>query len=112
MGLTPDMTADRREQFLEDVGKIRLLTAQEEVDLAKRIERGDLGAKQKLVESHLRLVVSIAQNYRDQGPPFLDLIQEGTLGLVRAAERFDYREGLKFSTYAAPCIRHAITRAQ
>src|SRR6478672_955958 len=78
---------------LKDIGKVRLLTAAEEVDLAKKIERGDLDAKQKMVESNLRLVVSIAKNYRNQGLPFLDLIQEGTLGLVRAAEKFDYRKG-------------------
>src|SRR5579875_2713883 len=85
-----------------------LVIAQEEVDLAKRIERGDLDAKQKMVESNLRLVVSIAKNYRNQGLPFLDLIQEGTLGLVRAAEKFDYRKGFKFSTYATWWIRQAI----
>jgi len=96
---------------LKDIGKVRLLTAQEEVDLAKRIERGDLDAKQKMVESNLRLVVSIAKNYRNQGLPFLDLIQEGTLGLVRAAEKFDYRKGFKFSTYATWWIRQAIARA-
>ena len=91
--LKPDMTTDSLQLFLKDIGKVRLLTAQEEVDLAKRIERGDLDAKQKMVESNLRLVVSIAKNYRNQGLPFLDLIQEGTLGLVRAAEKFDYRKG-------------------
>src|SRR3712207_3154415 len=109
--LKPDMTTDSLQLFLKDIGKVRLLTAQEEVDLAKRIERGDLDAKQKMVESNLRLVVSIAKNYRNQGLPFLDLIQEGTLGLVRAAEKFDYREGFKFSTYATWWIRQAIARA-
>src|SRR6266540_2463188 len=93
LDLKPDMTTDSLQLFLKDIGKVRLLTAQEEVDLAKRIERGDLDAKQKMVESNLRLVVSIAKNYRNQGLPFLDLIQEGTLGLVRAAEKFDYRKG-------------------
>src|ERR687886_751013 len=106
--LKPDMTTDSLQLFLKDIGKVRLLTAQEEVDLAKRIERGDLDAKQKMVESNLRLVVSIAKNYRNQGLPFLDLIQEGTLGLVRAAEKFDYRKGFKFSTYATWWIRQAI----
>jgi hypothetical protein len=99
LDLKPDVTTDSLQLFLKDIGKVRLLTAQEEVDLAKRIERGDLDAKQKVVESNLRLVVSIAKNYRNQGLPFLDLIQEGTLGLVRAAEKFDYRKGFKFSTY-------------
>ena len=105
------MTTDSLQLFLKDVGKVRLLTAQGEVELAKRIERGDLEAKQKMVESNLRLVVSIAKIYRNQGLPFLDLIQEGTLGLVRAAEKFDYRRGFKFSTYATWWIRQAIARA-
>src|SRR3984957_15259278 len=104
LDLKPDMTTDSLQLFLKDIGKVRLLTAQEEVDLAKRIERGDLDAKQKMVES-------IAKNYRNQGLPFLDLIQEGTLGLVRAAEKFDYRKGFKFSTYATWWIRQAIARA-
>src|SRR3979409_2155513 len=108
LDLKPDMTTDSLQLFLKDIGKVRLLTAQEEVDLAKRIERGDLDAKQKMVESNLRLVVSIAKNYRNQGLPFLDLIQEGTLGLVRAAEKFDYRKGFKFSTYATWWIRQAL----
>ena len=105
------MTTDSLQLFLKDIGKVRLLTAPEEVELAKRIERGDLDAKQKMVESNLRLVVSIAKNYRNQGLPFLDLIQEGTLGLVRAAEKFDYRRGFKFSTYATWWIRQAVARA-
>ena len=111
LDLKPDMTTDSLQLFLKDIGKVRLLTAAEEVDLAKKIERGDLEAKQKMVESNLRLVVSIAKNYRNQGLPFLDLIQEGTLGLVRAAEKFDYRKGFKFSTYATWWIRQAIARA-
>ena len=111
LDLKPDMTTDSLQLFMKDIGKVRLLTAQQEVELAKRIERGDLGAKQKMVESNLRLVVSIAKNYRNQGLPFLDLIQEGTLGLVRAAEKFDYRKGFKFSTYATWWIRQAVSRA-
>jgi RNA polymerase primary sigma factor len=111
LDLEPEMTTDALQLFLKDIGKVHLLTAQEEVDLAKRIERGDLDAKQRMVESNLRLVVSIAKSYRNQGLPFLDLIQEGTLGLVRAAEKFDYRKGFKFSTYATWWIRQAITRA-
>src|SRR5512132_2490094 len=111
LDLKPDMTTDSLQLFFKDVGKVRLLTAQEEVELAKRIERGDLDAKQKMVESNLRLVISIAKNYRNQGLPFLDLIQEGTLGLVRAAEKFDYRRGFKFSTYATWWIRQAVARA-
>ena len=111
LDLKPDMTTDSLQLFLKDIGKVRLLTAPQEVDLAKRIERGDLDAKQKMVESNLRLVVSIAKNYRNQGLPFLDLIQEGTIGLVRAAEKFDYRKGFKFSTYATWWIRQAVARA-
>src|SRR6266480_3460387 len=86
LDLKPDATTDSLQLFLRDIGKVRLLTAQQEVDLAILIERGDFDAKQKMVESNLRLVVSIAKNYRNQGLPFLDLIQEGTIGLVRAAE--------------------------
>ncbi len=106
-----DITTDSLQLFLRDLGKVRLLTAQEEVDLAKRIERGDVRAKQQMVEANLRLVVSIAKNYRNQGLPFLDLIQEGAVGVVRAAEKFDYRKGFKFSTYATWWIRQAIVRA-
>jgi RNA polymerase primary sigma factor len=111
LDLEPDGTTDGLQLFLRGIGKVRLLTAQEEVDLAKRIERGSFEAKQKMVESNLRLVVSIAKNYRNQGLPFLDLIQEGTVGLVRATEKFDYRRGFKFSTYATWWIRQAITRS-
>jgi RNA polymerase primary sigma factor len=111
LDLKPDMTTDSLQLFLRDIGKARLLTAQEEVDLARRIERGDMDAKRKMVESNLRLVVSIAKNYRNHGLPFLDLIQEGTIGLVRAAEKFDYRRGYKFSTYATWWIRQAVARA-
>ena len=111
LDLKPDITTDSLQLFLKDIGRVRLLTAQEEVELAKRIERGDMNAKRKMVESNLRLVVSIAKNYRNQGLPFLDLIQEGTIGLVRAAEKFDYRRGFKFSTYATWWIRQAVARA-
>ena len=104
-------TTDGLQLFLKGIGKVRLLTAQEEVELAKRIERGSFEAKQKMVESNLRLVVSIAKHYRNQGLPFLDLIQEGTIGLVRAAEKFDHRRGFKFSTYATWWIRQAIARS-
>jgi hypothetical protein len=111
LDLNADGSTDSLTLFLRDIGKPRLLTAREEVDLAKRIERGDLDAKQRMVESNLRLVVSIAKAYRNQGLPFLDLIQEGTLGLMRAAEKFDYRKGFKFSTYATWWVRQAIGRA-
>jgi RNA polymerase primary sigma factor len=108
----PDLefSADSLQLFLKDVGKVDLLTAAQEVELAKRIERGDHRAKQEMVEANLRLVVSIAKRYRNQGLPFLDLIQEGTIGLVRAAEKFDWRKGYKFSTYATWWIRQAVQR--
>jgi RNA polymerase primary sigma factor len=111
LDLKPEVTTDALQLFFKDIGRVRLLTAQEEVGLAKRIERGSLDAKQKMVESNVRLVVSIAKHYRNQGLPFLDLIQEGTIGLVRAAEKFDYRRGFKFSTYATWWIRQSVTRA-
>jgi RNA polymerase primary sigma factor len=104
-------TTDSLTLFMNEIGRHRLLTAAEEVELAKRIERGDLDAKQKMVESNLRLVVSIAKNYRNQGLPFLDLIQEGIIGLNRAVEKFDWRRGFKFSTYATWWIRQACQRA-
>ncbi|MGZ4389497.1 MAG: sigma-70 factor domain-containing protein, partial [Gaiellaceae bacterium] len=91
-----EISTDSLQLFLRDVGKVDLLTAAQEVELAKRIERGDHLAKQEMIEANLRLVVSIAKRYRNQGLPFLDLIQEGTIGLVRAAEKFDYRKGFKF----------------
>jgi RNA polymerase primary sigma factor len=106
-----EVSTDSLQLFLKDIGKVPLLTAAQEVELSKRIERGDHRAKQKMVEANLRLVVSIAKNYRNQGLPFLDLIQEGTIGLVRAAEKFDYRKGFKFSTYATWWIRQAVARA-
>jgi RNA polymerase primary sigma factor len=106
-----EISTDALQLFLKDVGKVDLLTAAQEVELAKRIERGDHRAKQEMVEANLRLVVSIAKRYRNQGLPFLDLIQEGTIGLVRAAEKFDYRKGFKFSTYATWWIRQAVARA-
>ncbi|HZC31615.1 MAG TPA: sigma-70 family RNA polymerase sigma factor [Gaiellaceae bacterium] len=106
-----EISTDSLQLFLKDIGKVDLLTGAQEVELAKRIERGDHGAKQEMVEANLRLVVSIAKRYRNQGLPFLDLIQEGTIGLVRAAEKFDYRKGFKFSTYATWWIRQAVARA-
>ena len=106
-----EVSTDTLQLFLKDIGKVPLLTAAQEVELAKRIERGDHTAKQAMVEANLRLVVSIAKRYRNQGLPFLDLIQEGTIGLVRAAEKFDHRKGFKFSTYATWWIRQAVARA-
>jgi RNA polymerase primary sigma factor len=106
-----ETTTDALQLFLRDAGRHPLLTAAQEVELAKRIERGDEQAKQTMIQSNLRLVVSIAKNYRNQGLPFLDLIQEGTLGLIRAVEKFDWRRGYKFSTYATWWIRQAVARA-
>jgi RNA polymerase primary sigma factor len=103
--------ADPVRQYFQDMGKVPLLTGAEEVSLAKRIERHDAAAKQKLIESNLRLVVSIAKRHAGRGLPLLDLIQEGNLGLMRAVEKFDYRRGFKFSTYATWWIRQSITRA-
>ena len=108
---TREVSTDTLQLFLKDIGKVPLLTAAQEVELAKRIEKGDQRAKQHMIEANLRLVVSIAKNYRNQGLPFLDLIQEGTIGLVRASEKFDYRKGYKFSTYATWWIRQAVARA-
>jgi RNA polymerase primary sigma factor len=107
----PDPTLDSLQQFLDGIAKTPLLTAEEEIELAKRIERGDLEAKDHMTRANLRLVVSIAKRYRNQGLPFLDLIQEGSIGLVRAVEKFDHRKGFKFSTYATWWIRQAISRA-
>ena len=106
-----ESTTDALQLFLREAGRHTLLTAAQEVALAKRIERGDLDAKQVMIQSNLRLVISIAKNYRNQGLPFLDLIQEGTLGLIRAVEKFDWRRGFKFSTYATWWIRQAVARA-
>ena len=106
-----DATSDSLQLFLRDIAQRPLLTAAEEVALAKRIERGDQEAKQRMIESNLRLVVSNAKRYRGLGLPFLDLIQEGILGLIRAVEKFDWRRGFKFSTYATWWIRQAMQRA-
>ena len=104
-------TQDPVKMYLKDIGKVPLLSAEEEIELAKRMEAGDEMAKKKLAESNLRLVVSIAKRYVGRGMLFLDLIQEGNLGLLKAVEKFDYRKGYKFSTYATWWIRQAITRA-
>ncbi len=106
-----ESSPDSLHLFLKDIGKVDLLTPPQEVALAKRIERGDHRAKQELVEANLRLVVSIAKKYRNRGLPFLDLIQEGAIGLARAAEKFDHRKGFKFSTYATWWIRQGVSRA-
>src|SRR5256714_3841160 len=109
--LSYETTTDALQLFLREAGRHALLTAPQEVELAKAIERGDQEAKQRMIQSNLRLVVSIAKNYRNQGLPFLDLIQEGTLGLIRAVGEFDWRRGFKFSTHATWWIRQAVARA-
>ena len=111
LDLTVEPSLDSLRLYLREIGKVPLLTADQEVSLAKRIERGDMGAKTQMTEANLRLVVSIAKGYLGRGLSFLDLIQEGSLGLIRAVEKFDYRKGYKFSTYATWWIRQAVTRA-
>ncbi len=106
-----EISNDSVRMYLNEIGRVNLLTADDEVSLAKRIEKGDLSAKQALAEANLRLVVSIAKRYIGRGLPFLDLMQEGNFGLLRAVEKFDYTKGFKFSTYATWWIRQAITRA-
>ena len=108
---TATVLTDSLQLFLQDVGKHKLLTAAEEVALAKRVERGDKAAKERMINANLRLVVSIAKKYRGHGVPFLDLIQDGVIGLNRAVEKFDWRKGYKFSTYATWWIRQACQRA-
>ena len=109
--LTVEPSLDSLRLYLRSIGRVNLLTAEQEVTLAKRIERGDMAAKQQMIEANLRLVVSIAKSYLGRGLTFLDLIQEGSMGLIRAVEKFDYRRGYKFSTYATWWIRQAVTRA-
>ena len=111
LDLTVEPSLDSLRLYLREIGKVPLLTADQEIYLAKRIERGDMGAKTQMIEANLRLVVSIAKGYLGRGLSFLDLIQEGSLGLIRAVEKFDYRKGFKFSTYATWWIRQAVTRA-
>jgi RNA polymerase primary sigma factor len=111
LDLTIEPSLDSLRLYLRSIGRVDLLTAGQEVELAKRIERGDMVAKRQMVEANLRLVVSIAKGYLGRGLSFLDLIQEGSLGLIRAVEKFDYRRGYKFSTYATWWIRQAVTRA-
>src|SRR4051812_24625831 len=111
LDLTVEPSLDSLRLYLREIGKVPLLTADQEVYLAKRIERGDMVAKTQMIEANLRLVVSIAKSYLGRGLSFLDLIQEGSLGLIRAVEKFDYRKGYKFSTYATWWIRQAVTRA-
>jgi RNA polymerase primary sigma factor len=111
LDLSVEPSLDSLRLYLREIGKVPLLTADQEISLAKRIERGDMNAKQHMIEANLRLVVSIAKGYLGRGLSFLDLIQEGSLGLIRAVEKFDYRKGFKFSTYATWWIRQAVTRA-
>jgi RNA polymerase primary sigma factor len=111
LDLSVEPSLDSLRLYLREIGKVSLLTADQEVYLAKRIERGDMSAKTQMIEANLRLVVSIAKSYLGRGLSFLDLIQEGSLGLIRAVEKFDYRKGYKFSTYATWWIRQAVTRA-
>ena len=111
LDLTVEPSLDSLRLYLREIGKVPLLTADQEIYLAKRIERGDMHAKTQMIEANLRLVVSIAKGYLGRGLSFLDLIQEGSLGLIRAVEKFDYRKGFKFSTYATWWIRQAVTRA-
>jgi RNA polymerase primary sigma factor len=111
LDLTVEPSLDSLRLYLRSIGRVELLTAEQEVQLAKRIERGDIPAKEQMVKANLRLVVSIAKGYLGRGLTFLDLIQEGSLGLIRAVEKFDYRRGYKFSTYATWWIRQAVTRA-
>jgi len=111
LDLSVEPSLDSLRLYLREIGKVPLLTADQEVTLAKRIERGDMAAKTAMIEANLRLVVSIAKGYLGRGLSFLDLIQEGSLGLIRAVEKFDYRKGYKFSTYATWWIRQAVTRA-
>src|ERR1041384_3816729 len=106
-----ETTTDALQLFLREIGRHPLLTAADEVELSKRIERGDMEAKRRMIECNLRLVVSIAKNYRNQGIPLLALIQEGMFGLIRAVEKFEWQRGLKFSTYATWWIRQAVARA-
>jgi len=111
LDLSVEQSLDSLRLYLRTIGRVPLPSAEEVVCLAKRIERGDIAAKQHMVEANLRLVVSIAKGYRGRGLNLLDLIQEGSLGLIRAVEKFDYRRGYKFSTYATWWIRQAVTRA-
>jgi RNA polymerase primary sigma factor len=111
LDLTVEPSLDSLRLYLRSIGRVELLTAEQEIELAQRIEKGDMQAKRHMVEANLRLVVSIAKGYLGRGLGFLDLIQEGSLGLIRAVEKFDYRRGYKFSTYATWWIRQAVTRA-